>query len=619
MTTRKGFSLMIGAGLIFSLAILLPAETQFAGHFLFGFRFVETSGPGANSKYKEDFNLMGGARLYNFSLAYQPEPSARKWLDRLDFWISNFGGDPFEFLGVNLQKYGRYKLKYERKKAVYFYQDLHRPEGQDLYDFHTFGFDRVADAGTAQISLNKKIDLLFSFDRIAKNGHSRTTQDIERVEFELERPVQEEAKEIGAGLDLHSTRYSLFLETRRRDRKSENSLFLPGYADGGAGALYPTSLEFYFLNQPYEHRSFLHTLRLTARPVDNLLLTARAFLTQDDMELDYSESGAGTNYLGRLFNFTASGKGTFDRNIQMYDFDLAYLFLKKLSLTGAVRYHRFDQSGTLAKRGEPDSVDFGYETLAFDAGLEFLLSARFSLALGYRNESRQLDRLETATYEFETRRQGYFGNIKGNWRGLDITFDYEHSASQEPFTLMSAIDYDRMRWALRYRKGNFNLTGTYLWTDSQGEVFEQGFASSRNQLGLRGGYSGQRIQVFAGYSKISVEHKASRTVTYPPFWTGPGGIFPWDIFYEGRSTLLDASLSVKLKEAWKLGCNGNSYANKGSWEIRRVMLKAYFEIVLVPGYVAQLAYRFIDFKEKNSGFNDYRASLLELSFGYRWQ
>ncbi|MBM3285357.1 MAG: hypothetical protein FJY81_05740, partial [Candidatus Aminicenantes bacterium] len=482
MTRKKAMLSILGVALALSVALPLRAESRSSGDFLFGFRFVDTSGPGGAYKYKEDINLQGGARLYNFSLAYTPDNGLRRWLDRLDFRMSNFGGDPFESLEATLQKYGRYALKYARKKAAYFYQDLHRPGGGELYDPRQFGFDRVVDGGSAKISLSKRADLTFSFDRFTRTGNSLTTQDIERVEFVLEKPVQEESKEVALGLNVRLNRYAFFFEERRRDYKNENSLFLPGYADGGPGAIYPTSLHLYILNQPYDLQSFTHTLRFSARPFDNLLLAGRALISREEMDLNYSERAEGLDYLGRKLHYGYSGKGTFDRNVQLYDFDLTYVFTKRFSLVGAVRYHRFDQSGALTGEAGAESADIGYDTLAFDAGLQVLLTARLSLAFGYRNETRNLDGLETATYEFETRQQGFFGNIRWDGRALRLTFDYEHRASEEPYTLMSAANFDRMRLTARYRAGKFNLTGTYLWTDSQGEVFEQDFASTKNQL-----------------------------------------------------------------------------------------------------------------------------------------
>ncbi|KKM20636.1 hypothetical protein LCGC14_1643510, partial [marine sediment metagenome] len=53
--------------------------------------------------------------------------------------------------------------------------------------------------------------------------------------------------------------------------------------------------------------------------------------------------------------------------------------------------------------------------------------------------------------------------------------------------------------------------------------------------------------------------------------------------------------------------------------ISRTMIKAHVDYTFDNGIIAQLGYRFVDFKEKSSGFNDYKANILEISFGYRWE
>ena len=617
---RKSVSLpLLSVLFVLLVRASLPAESRFDGHFLLGFRFVDTSGPGRDNKYKEDINLRGGPRLHNFNLIYTPANGLRNLFDRLDIRMSNFGGDPFESFKLSLEKYGRYSMIYERKKAVYFYRDLHQVDGGEVYDRHTFGFDRVIDSGAAKIALTKKMDLTFNFDRFTKNGTSVTTQDINRVEFELEKPIQEDSKEVGVGLSVHFGRASFVLEEKIRDYKNENSLFLPGYADGGPEAVYPTSLNSYCLGQPYDLKANTHVVKFSARPFDGLLLAGSVLLIQEDVDLDYSESGHGLDYLGRTFALSSFGAGSFDRNVQLYEFDASYILMRKLSLSGAARCHRFDQSGWLEVDGETDSTDIGFDTLGFEAGLQYLFTPKLSLTLGYRNESRDLKGLETATYESATQRQGFFGNIRWDWRTLKLTLDYEHSGSEEPATLMSPTDFDRLRVTARYRAGRFNLAGTYILNDTHAEVFEQAWDSSRTQIGLRFGFHAESIQASVGYSSIAEEHKADRLVTYPPFWTGPGGTFPWDVFYEGKSSLVDAFFSYSLNERLKLGGYVNYYANQGSWEIKRTTFKATLEYTILGGYIAQLGYRYVDFKEKSSGFNDYRASILELSFGYRWK
>ena len=617
---RKSLPLpLLGVLFFFLIRASLPAESRLDGRLLFGFRFVDTSGPGRDDKYKEDINLRGGPRLYNFNLTYSPANGLRNLFDRLDIRMSNFGGDPFESFKLSLQKYGRYSMTYGRKKAVYFYRDLHQVGGGEVYDLHAFGFDRVVDSGTAKIRLSKKIDLTFNFDRFAKNGSSVTTQDINRVEFGLEKPIQEDSKEIAVGLSVHSNRASLVLQEKIRDYNNENSLFLPGYADGGPEAVYPTSLDFYSIDQPYDLKANTHVLKFSARPFGSLFLAGAALLIRENVDLDYSESGNGLDYLGRKFALSSSGTGSFDRNAQLYEFDVAWILKTKLSFIGAIRYHKFDQSGSLEVGDEIDSIDIGFDTLGLDAGLQYLFTPKLSLTLGYRNESRDLDGLETATYEFETRRRGFFGNVRWDWRSLKLTFDYEHSGLTEPATLMAPMGFDRLRATVRYRAGKLNLTGTYLLNDSHTEVFEQAWDSSRTQAGLRVAFNAENIQAGLGYSSIIVEHKADRVVTYPPYWTGPGGTFLWEVFHEGKSRLVDASFSYSLNERLRIGAYANYYANQGTWEIERLTFKVSLEYAVVGGTVARVGYRYTDFKEKSSGFNDYRASILELSFGYRWK
>jgi hypothetical protein len=78
-------------------------------------------------------------------------------------------------------------------------------------------------------------------------------------------------------------------------------------------------------------------------------------------------------------------------------------------------------------------------------------------------------------------------------------------------------------------------------------------------------------------------------------------------------------LKLKLGTNWKLGAYTNIYSNKGSWEISRTTAKAYLEYVFDNGFNTQIGYRYVDFKEKASGLNDYTANIFEISFGYSWE
>ena len=606
---------------VFSLTFSLHAEDKdktFYGNFMFGYRMVDTSG--ADFKYKEDINLDYGARLFNFSLHYTPSQKFKKLFDRLDINIYNFGGDPFETFRLSIQKYGRYKFQYDRKKASYFYQDLHKTGERHLYDIHTFNFERIMDSGLLKIQLGRNVDLYLNFDRYTKKGDSVTTFDINRIEFEFDKPIKEDSKEVTIGLDVHLKNYSFVFEERIQDYETTNSLFLPGYADGGANAQYPSALNYFYLNQPYDLKTYSHTFKFNARPFNSLLIAGSARLSEQQLNLTYSEEADGINYLNRSFMYSFSGDGSFNRQIQLLDFDVSYLLSNKLAIIGAVRYHNFDQDGHLFVGDEREDTALNFDTLGFEGGLQYQFSSKFALTLGFRHEARDLEGTETVTYEEETKRTGFFGNLKLDpFQALKLTLDYQHGSYDDPYTLISPTSFNRFRLTAKLRIKEFNASGSYLWNKSKSEIYDGLWESTKNQLSLRAGYHAEKVKIFAGYSLIDVEHKGDQTVAYPPSWSGPGGTFLWEILYEGKSHLLDASLYFNLDENWKIGGYANSYSNKGFWEISRTTLKGYLEYAFDNGFIARLGYRFVDFKEKFSGYNDYQANILEVAFGYSWE
>ena len=622
---RKKNILLSFLGIVLALtaASSLQAQGKFSGDFLFGFRFVDTSGPGAESKYKEDRNLRRGARLSSFNLSFAPENGLKKVFDRLDVRVLNLGGDPYESISVGLQKYGSYQIQYDRRKSTTFYQDLTRTDGGALYDLFVFDFDRVQDSGAAKVWLSKEIGLSFDFNRYTKNGLSSTSLDIERVEFEFDKPVQEESREAAFGLDLRYGRYSVVLEEKFLDYKNENSSFLPGYADGGPDAEYPSALNSFFMDQPYDLTGNRHSLRFTARPLDRLLVSGSGQIYNLDEDLDYTESAAGLNYLGRKFQVLDSGTGRFDRNLQLAQVDVDYLLNNRFSLVGAVRYHNLDQTGEMIINGETTSQDFGYKTWGADVGVQYELMPALILTLGYRFENRNLENLETVDYDLDTTKNGAFGNIR--WdpsRALKLTLDYEHSGTQNPYTLIAPTSYDRLRMTAKYQVGAVNVSATYLWNGTKSDLGTSEvlpFKTNRNQFSLRAGYHAEKIKAFAGFTYLQSKREGTRTVEYPPSFSGPGGSFLWDILYEGKGSIFDASLSFELSPTLKAGGYALVYSNTGSYEVGRTTLKFYLEYNLIRGYVVQAGYRYVNFREELGGFNDYKANIVELSFGYRWK
>ena len=607
--------------LVFSMALSLQAEEEknFYGQFTFGYRTVSTEG--AMTKYKEDINLDDGMRLFNLNLHFTPTGTLKKFVDQIDLAVYNFGGDPFETFTLSVKKFGLYEFKYNRKKAEYFYNDMYDVGGGHLYDQHSFDFVRVMDSGSFKYSLGKIGLFHVNFDRYTKEGDSITTFDINRIEFEFDNPIKEEYNSGAVGIDLFLGRYTFGYEYQVSDYSTSNSLFLPGLADGGAGARYPSELALFFINQPYELDTQTHVVKTTLRPFNFVMLSGSAQLMNQDMSLHYTEQQQGKDYLGYCFEYGDSGTAAFKRKIGNYDLDLTILVFRNVALIGAVRYDEFEQAGefttqVLGEMAQP----YGFNTLGIEAGLQYQVSSTFGLTVGYRKETRELTNLMTVTYGDESERTGLFGNVKVNLsRAFSLTLDYQSGSYEHPYTMISPSSLNRFRGTARLGLGDFKASAVLMTSKITNDVLGlPGWDSTNNQINLRAGYYGKGATLSAGYSNIKVEHSGNRDIGYPPGWGGAASSFDWAIDFEGKSNLIDAHASFKLSENMSAGAYFNNYTNRGFWKIDRTMFKGYLEYVMTTGLVFQIALRSVNFKETAKD-NDYKANIIEFSFGYRWK
>ncbi len=586
-------------------------DNQFTGSFMLGYRMVDTDG--VFTKYREDINLEKGPRLFHFNLHFAPSGDLEKLFDTMDVRVYNFGGDPFESFGIEVQKYRTYKFQFDRRKSAYFYSDIWA-----AHDYHTFDFDRIQDSGMLKVWLGKQAHAYIDFNRFTKKGNSVTTFDFNRVEFEFDKPIEETSQEIAVGLDYSGKKFSIAVEERILEYNNVNSLFLPGYEDGGPGARYPSAMYLFTLNMPYDMEGNTHSVRISARPFKGLFLRGSLQFIDQDTDFSYFEDAWGLDYLGYDFAYTDAGQGSFERKMKLYDFDMTLILTGKLALVGAARYRDFDQTGSITINDTTTAMDLEYENGGMEAGLQYQFSGKFGITLGFRYERRDIeDEIEIKEENAPTDRTGFFGTI--NWnpgKTFGLTVDYQDGSYENPFTPISPTDYNRFRVTAKLKAKSIYANGSYLYSKSRND--DSKWESSKNQFNLRLGFDSQKVKGGVGYSLMDVTRQGDITVYYPPAWSGGEGSFAWDILFEGRSNLFDIFLYFYPGKAWALGGYFNSYTNKGSWELSRTILKAFVKYQCKTGFITQLAYRIIDFKEKELGLNDYQANIFEISFGYRW-
>ncbi len=587
------------------------SDSDFSGSFLLGYRAVDLSANSSLNKYKEDINLEDGARLFNFNLHLIPEGKLKNLFDRFDFVINNFGGDPFESMSISFSKYGKYNFKYDRRKATYFYNDV-LLGGDD----HTFNFDRVIDNGSLKFWLSKKMRVFIDFNRYTKKGDSTTTLDISHEEYELDKTVDESSNELSIGVDFTAGKFNFLLMEKIQDYKNGYEVFLPGFSlgeDQSAGNV--EELNYFFLNQPYDFRNLTHSLKVTGRPSDNFLLRASFQYSDQNMRLTYSEAADGVAYTGKDLYYAYNGDGSVDRTMGLYDIDISYLLNNKTALTGAVRYHNFDQSGIMTIDESEHDAALKYNTFGIEAGLNFQLSKKLNASLGIRNELRNvtLDAQEDNAESLKTTRTGLFGNVKFDLsRSFRTTLDYQYGTYKDPFTMISPKDFHRVRFTGKYKASSFFLKGSLLFNKVENNV-DADWYSDKFQVNVRTGLNKKNVYFSLGYGLIDVRHDGTRSLS------GYGVSSPWEIFFQGKSHLIDAYLHLKFSEKVNGGAYINYYLNKGTWELKRVSGSAFLNFNFSNNLISRLAFKYVDYNEVVNGFNDYVARIIEFSIGYSWK
>jgi len=594
-------------------------DDGFDGKIKLGIRSVDVSG--SQTKYQEDINLDDGVRLFELRLDWAPTEGESGPADRVELDITNFGGDPFEGFHLGISKVGHYDFRYNRTKSTYFYEDVILPadladvRGSTGGDFHTFDFDRVRDTAQFNLHLSPAAKLNVGFERFTKTGDGTTTLDIQRDEFELDKPVSESYDDLNVGFQYAWEKVTLVLEERVRQYDNDYEIFLPG-ASEGENTGNTAQLDYFFLNQPYEIDSNQHTVRLNARPNDRLRIRASAMFQELDLDVKANETSGGTSFSGSPFTTDVQGgSGKINRDGELFDIDASYLINDRVALVGAYRTYSFDQDGTFAY---DDAINVGVWNLDLDSaelGVQASLSPVVTLSVGLRYESRDVTRgqnTDGTVIEGEnesTDHDGYFASL--SWRPskmFNLEAEVENSSYDNPFTLTSPTDRERYRLRGRWHAENgFYCEGS--WVAHRYENNDSGWNADRDQLTARVGYRKEGLDVSAGYSAIDADRDINQVIFEPDVYA---------VLYESNADFLDARLRYRANENLVFGFDGRLYDNSGTFGIERDDLRGWVEIGFGDGYLVGLSYRTMSYDEDLYNFDDYDADIAELSIGYRW-
>lgn len=615
---RGGLALALAAILAAPPLLAQTANAPLTGSVSLGLRSVDVGG--ATSKFREDVNLDDGVRLLDATLSYAPAPGENALVDRLDLDASNLGGDPFETVHFSARKFGAYELKLDHRRSDYFYQDVILPRAlasvtaSTAGDHHEFDFERVQDSAKLDINLTPTTELRFGLDRFARRGESTTTLDVQRDEFELDRPIDESLESFSVGVEHAFDKVTLVFERQDRDFENASELFLPG-ASAGENTTDAAELQFFTLDQSYDYSSSGQVFRVIATPTARLDLKAAWRNENLDLDADPAERSAGTDFNGLPFATDLAGAAHIRRDIELGQIDLGYGVSGRLRVIGSVRRSTLEQRGTLVFGGDAGAGFWDIETTGAEAGFEIAASARVVVTAGLSAESRDLSAASMLAGTAlggtgATERDGFFARLAYHpAAGTEISASVEDDDIDDPATLASPTSTRRYRVHGRHRWNNgLALSGT-IRHDARDNALS-GWTGETDQSNLRLSYDGSRLRYAFGYTLIELDRSIDQLVaagTRQDLWL---------IDYVADATLLDGSVHWRLNDRIGLGGSFNFYENDGSFALERDDLRAYVDIGLGQQYSVRVGLRDLDYSEDR--FDDYDATLLEVALGLRW-
>ena len=524
-----------------------------------GWREVSVSG--SEAKYDEDINLPSGPRLVDATLRFEAADRAGQWPDVIAIDVSNLGAEPYENLRLEIREFGAYRLHAERRRSDYFYDDIIvLPENASITgstggDFHRFDFERVRDNVSLDVDLNDRAQLGLGIERFEKRGSSTTTLDVQRDEFELDKPINETMQVWRIGFGYRWDKVALTLEERVSDYENRSELFLPGFSLGENSAD-PTTLDFFFLDQPYDYRSYEHTARLTATPMPRLQLSFGAVASNLELDAAAEERSQGVGFTGAPFTTDVAGSGGIDRDVTLFDIDGSYTVNDRLQLTAGARRHRLEQAGRVPfgdDQGGQSSWDI--DNTGYELGVLFAATPAITVSAGWRGERRDVDvsltpqMTATSRESRDTDSDGFYTSLDYRPRdNVTLTASVDDASLDDPYSLASPTSSTRYRLRGRYRFDNGLLvTASHSRTKRDNDTSQ--WADDSEQSDLRLSYASERLMLSVGASIVDLSRDYERLVT------GGSRQDLFSVAYAADTSFIDAAVSYRLRDALTIGGN----------------------------------------------------------------
>jgi hypothetical protein len=649
-------------GLLVALVIALAArsvgaeETAPAGGYAVdttasaGYRLVDIDG--AKDKYREDYNLRSGVRLFVLDVDGQSKAPETTRVDRFHLDVDTPGDEPASHFRLSAADRTLYDFRADFTRSKYFYavpQLFEAPVADDLRLDDLHDFDVVRTNGSVDLQLHPPglPTLFFGYRLYQRHGDATSTVRLPAGDTFVVPAPPDSTTHVGRlGTEFTALGTSVFLqqEYRRVDRGHDLG---PAGAQPGVDPTDASTLTL-FDNEQHEHLDIPATTVRLRRPLgETAELTGAYFYSHADLGFDVARRSAGTVDVGGAPAATATAtRGSGDAALDTHVADLggSVRLAEHVRLETSYRLNDRSQDGTLDERSTFGALaartgdHVRTHSVTSDVAVE--PRADLSLRAGVRYARRDA-RFSASGQDIATDTVGVIGDVRYRpWSVLDLFARYENVQIDDPFAVPGdpggapplperqiALTFtNRGTAGLRLEPWDW-LTASYqLVTDSREN---DTFGARSRTFGNTAALSVTPLRdltVFASYTRRDLEDDAD--ILLAPVYArttsrqnGSEDVFltelrwdfglasqrwstGWDVAYVNANTTLRPRLEPGL-------------AGRQFFDLDRIDGGAFLALhhrLIEPS----IEFRMIDYNERVLPRNDYRATMLVFKLTKRW-
>jgi hypothetical protein len=613
-----------------------------------GYRLVDIDGEKA--KYREDYNLRSGARLFALETdGHSRAPDATR-LDRFHLEVDTPGDEPVSRFRLSAADRSLYDLRaaFTRSKYQYAVPQLFEvPVAGNVRRDDLHDFDLLRTNGSVDLTVHAPAlpTLLFGYRLYDRHGDVTWTPRVPGGDsFVVPAPIDSKTHVGRLGTEFNALHTDVFLQQEYRRIDRERDLRSRLGVDPGVDPADPSTLTLYRRDQD-EHLDIPATTLRLRRPVGERAELAGAYLySRADLDFDVPRRRVGTDVAGTPSAFAARGEGDASLDTHVADVGGSVRLVERVELHTTYRFDERSQDGALDERSTfgrlvaltGDHVRVHSVTSDVEAQPRDDLSLQAGVRWAHRDA-----RFAVSGQDVATDAVGALAGARYRpWSFLDVHARYENVQIDDPLTVPGdtagtpSIPEREIALTFTNRASAGTRIEPWTWLSLSYELVadsrenatfaarSQSFANSGavTLTPLRG------LTLFLSYTRRDLDNEAD--ILLAPLYDRVLSL------QDGTEDVLVTTLRYDFAVVGQRWSTGWDVAWVNADTILRPQLepglrgRKFFDLTRIDGGVfltlhhrlvdPSVEFRMIDYDERVLPRNDYRATILVLKLTRRW-